>query len=262
MLRLLGLVIAVLAVASMLPSRAEADPTTDKNAAIEELLEWALINEQLANDIEEALQTPDAYVFVLESGWGGIFPVTVPKQKVDAFVGYLQVQNLLHPETLDQQIPKAAKAVNLDEWVVKLILEDRKAVLATGGAAVAHEKLRQAAEKTRPDIDAFVKQLNEEADALVADAQKIGGISSWPPTNESTGGNIFSPVQVGGVTVDYCLSFAVDCGQPVADQFCQNNGFKKATSFEWTYMHPTRTLRSGESCDADYCGGFTSITCE
>lgn len=259
--RFLGLsVMALLCALALRP--ATADPTTDKNAAIEELLEWALVNDQLAEDIEEALTTPDAYVFVVESAWEGIFPLVVNKQQVDTFVGYLQVQNLLNPETIDQQIPKAARAVGLDEWVVKQILEDRKAVLATGGAAVAHEKLRQAAEKARPDIDAYVKQLRAEADALVAEAQKIGGISSWPPTKESGTANVFSPVEVGGVTVDYCLSFAADCGQPVADQFCQNNGFTKATSFEWQYMHPTRTLRSGESCDADYCGGFTKIVCE
>jgi hypothetical protein len=68
-------------------------------------------------------------------------------------------------------------------------------------------------------------------------------------------------VEIGGVTVDRCLSCATDCGQPAADQFCKNNGFTKATSFAWQHMRPTRTLR-GESCDADFCGGFTSITCE
>lgn len=261
MLRALGLAIATLALA-WVPDAA-ADPTTDKNAAIEELLDWALVTDQLATDIEEALRTPDAYVFVVESGFEGIYPVAIQKQKVDTFVGYLQVENLLHPDTIDQAIPKAARAVGLDPWVVKLILEDRNAVLATGGAAVAHGKLRQAADKARPDIEAYVQQLRGEADQMVAEAQQIGGLSTWPPTKDkATGANVFSPVEVGGVTVDYCLKFSVDCGQPVADLFCKNNGYQKAQSFEWQYMHPTRTLQSGESCDADYCGGFTKIVCE
>jgi hypothetical protein len=241
---------------------AAADPAADRNDAIEELLHWAMINDQRAAEIEEALQTPDAYVFLVEAGFEGIFPVTITKQQIDSFVGYLQVQNIMHPGTLDQAIPKAARAMDLGEWVVKLIMADRAAILATGGAAVAHEKLRKAAEESRPGIEDHVKALKAEADQLIAEAQQVGGISSWPPAKDSVGGNVFSPVEVGGVTVDYCLSFATDCGMPVADEFCRLQGFSKARGFDWQYMKPTKTLRSGETCDADYCGGFTSITCE
>jgi hypothetical protein len=179
MLRFLGMFVVLLACTLALRAApAAADPTTDKNAAIQELLDWAMIYERQYKDLEAAVQTPDAYVFLLESGWEGTVAVAITKEQVDKFVGYLQVQNLLHPDTLDQQIPKAARALGLNDWAVKLILEDRKAVLATGGAAVAHEKLRQAAEKDRPNIEAYAEQLATEAEALIAEAEKIGGISS------------------------------------------------------------------------------------
>jgi len=240
-----------------LPAAALADATTDKAAAIEALEGQALVYSNFADEIAETLSKADTYVFGDPfNEWVGL--VTVTKQQVDAFVGYLQVENLLHPGQLDAATLKAANALKINKQIAELILQDRAAVLATGGAANAHERLRKISDQNRAALADTVKQLRQEADDLVSESVALDADIPWPPKAD----NVFSPVQVNGVTVDYCLSFATDCGQPVADTWCVALGYKHAKSFEWTYMHPTKTLSSGETCDADYCGGFTSITCE
>lgn len=35
-----------------------------------------------------------------------------------------------------------------------------------------------------------------------------------------------------GIKVDWCASFASNCGKPAADAFCQKVGFEKATDFD------------------------------
>jgi hypothetical protein len=76
------------------------------------------------------------------------------------------------------------------------------------------------------------------------------------------GGTTISPATDGGVTVDDCLNWATNRGQPVAEECRPRQGYRGASASTSAYLHPARTLRSGETCDADFRGGLTRVTCE
>jgi hypothetical protein len=71
-----------------------------------------------------------------------------------------------------------------------------------------------------------------------------------------------------GRQLDYCMTWAKDCGQPVADAFCREQGFSK--SLYWkksTYyaQQPTLLIGTGELCDpakGNSCNYFGVITCQ
>jgi len=245
---------------SMPASPVLADAVTDREAAIQTLTEQADAMEAFAAEIHAALQNPTAYPFLYDSILGPSM-VVLERATVDKFVGYLQVENLLHPGTLDAaRINKAAAALGIPGDLVKVILGDDQAVLWQQGSAGAHERLQKLAGEVRPKLETYVLELLAEVKAVDESIDQIAGASTWPPPKAS--GNVFSPVQVGGVTMDYCLSFATTCGQAAADEFCRRQSFTRAASFDWSYTRPTRTLGSGETCDQEGCGGFTRITCE
>jgi hypothetical protein len=71
----------------------------------------------------------------------------------------------------------------------------------------------------------------------------------------------------GCIPVDNCREFARDCGQPAADLFCQQHGFRRATSFHVTDTHKTIILSTSEICETQIiqppqvCGMFDTVTC-
>lgn len=260
-MRILASVLVALLFAALQPRLAFADVLSDKQAAATLLAEQADLYATKALEIADDLTSEDRYVVYYDTMLVGKAVGTITKEQVDALVGYLQVESAMNRGVLDdKKIAQAVKALDIDLFIADFLLQDRATLVAKGGAAAAHDKLRKQAEALRPEIEAYAEELYAEAKKKYAQAEEVAGLSSWPPTGPAE--NVFSPVEVGGVTVDYCLSFATDCGMPVADEFCRLQGFKKARGFDWQYMKPTKTLRSGETCDADYCGGFTSITCE
>jgi hypothetical protein len=70
-----------------------------------------------------------------------------------------------------------------------------------------------------------------------------------------------------GRQLDYCTTFAKDCGKPVADTFCRNNGYSH--SIYWRKSpalatKPTRLIGTDELCDprrGNICNNFGIITC-
>lgn len=72
-----------------------------------------------------------------------------------------------------------------------------------------------------------------------------------------------------GYALDWCKSFAVDCGQAAADHFCEAKGFDKAMAFEGPEAMPeadgiaTVLPFQGSCCSTEFhnCDTFASITC-
>jgi hypothetical protein len=75
----------------------------------------------------------------------------------------------------------------------------------------------------------------------------------------------FDNPQVDGMPMDQCLGFAVDCGQPAADYFCDMNGYPSAS--DWGIENSpsdTKTLKTKEICDTSQwiCDKFSFIECD
>jgi hypothetical protein len=64
-----------------------------------------------------------------------------------------------------------------------------------------------------------------------------------------------------GAAVDWCATYAANCGAGGAALFCQQHGFGSALS--WKTFHPGRTfvLGSNEYCNGSFCTGFSFIRC-
>ena len=100
--------------------------------------------------------------------------------------------------------------------------------------------------------------------ALASLPASAAGPSSQPPTS-------VVPVQYGfqhfeypthrGAIIDWCASWATNCGWAGAHQFCQMRGFARAV--RWRTFRPGRTyvIGSGQFCDGNDCQGFLSVDC-
>jgi hypothetical protein len=65
-----------------------------------------------------------------------------------------------------------------------------------------------------------------------------------------------------GRRLDRCLSYAQNCDEPAATEFCRRNQYQKAIEWKWGPSPHTRTL-FGQNCDTPTnCGGFIYIVCE
>jgi hypothetical protein len=67
-----------------------------------------------------------------------------------------------------------------------------------------------------------------------------------------------------GLALDWCRSWATDCGKPAADTWCQKKGFDSAAGFsKWNDAgEPTRVISSNQICDDASCDSFTKISCQ
>jgi hypothetical protein len=69
--------------------------------------------------------------------------------------------------------------------------------------------------------------------------------------------------KVGGRRLDWCLTWATDCGQAAADYFCKKRGHEEATAFQIAAdIGKTRIMKTGQKCTDPSCDGFKFITCE
>ena len=66
-----------------------------------------------------------------------------------------------------------------------------------------------------------------------------------------------------GHLLDWCLTWAADCGKPAADKYCQSGGYDKSIGFtKWDNPgQSTRLIGSNQVCDEAECDGFQSIQC-
>jgi hypothetical protein len=74
----------------------------------------------------------------------------------------------------------------------------------------------------------------------------------------------FERPRIGGMRLDYCLTWASNCGQPAANAFCERRGFDAAIEYSHApnvgVYEPTRLI-TGRVCEWDFCAGFHFITC-
>jgi hypothetical protein len=85
--------------------------------------------------------------------------------------------------------------------------------------------------------------------------------SPAPPTR-----HVFRNPMVKQYRLDWCYTWAADCGQGAADAFCRSKGLQRAKSFEQDpdigRRSPTYVLGTGQICDEGFCDGFKFIECE
>ena len=76
--------------------------------------------------------------------------------------------------------------------------------------------------------------------------------------------NFFSP-QVEDARLAFCLQSSDECGKPVADAWCQANGFDEAVLFQRAEVRggvlATMYPDTGARCDAEICTSFYQIKC-
>lgn len=75
---------------------------------------------------------------------------------------------------------------------------------------------------------------------------------------------IFGGPTVGGVPLDFCLTFGAGCGEEAARYFCQAlQGFANVSEYQLAGQYANRTYipSSGTFCEDKNCQTFESITC-
>jgi hypothetical protein len=97
-------------------------------------------------------------------------------------------------------------------------------------------------------------------------AALAGAVMLHTATASAEGGvrNFFAP-QYQDARVAFCLQSSDACGKPVADAWCQVNGYDEAVLFQreeipgdvLATMYPD----TGERCNDDTCTGFHQIKC-
>lgn len=72
----------------------------------------------------------------------------------------------------------------------------------------------------------------------------------------------FGPT-LDGQRIAFCLQSDEECGKPVADAWCQSQGFDKALLFERDLTAALHVLHmdTGLSCSGEVCTGFRQIKC-
>ena len=74
----------------------------------------------------------------------------------------------------------------------------------------------------------------------------------------------FPRPRIDGMRLDWCLTWARDCGRPAANAFCERRGFEAAMDFSNEpnvgVREPTRLI-TGQICNGDFCNGFGFIAC-
>ena len=83
------------------------------------------------------------------------------------------------------------------------------------------------------------------------------------PGPASAGEATFDNPKVNGHALDYCRSWAKDCGMPAADAWCKKAGYKRALRFgvRWD-SPPTIVIRSGKICNQPFCDRISFVVCE
>jgi hypothetical protein len=95
-----------------------------------------------------------------------------------------------------------------------------------------------------------------------------GATALTPGTTPPTGGAApylpgsgFHNPTANGAAVDWCATYATNCGAGGATLFCQQHGF--ANALHWTTFRPGRTfvLGSNQFCNGSFCTGFSFVRC-
>jgi hypothetical protein len=71
----------------------------------------------------------------------------------------------------------------------------------------------------------------------------------------------FDRPMMEGAIVDTCVAWAYNCGQGGADQFCRQQGYRTALSWDRFYPGRTYVIGSQRICEGNNCGGFSYVVC-
>ncbi len=72
---------------------------------------------------------------------------------------------------------------------------------------------------------------------------------------------VFDHPRENGAIIDHCVTWATDCGQAGADQFCRSKGHKRAVIFETYPAKRTYVIGSRQTCEGPHCVGFAKVVC-
>ena len=72
--------------------------------------------------------------------------------------------------------------------------------------------------------------------------------------------------RTGGLRLDWCKYWSVQCGRPAANTFCRTRGYRYATSWRKAvdvgrFGIRTRVIGSGQICNGNFCDSFRWIRC-
>lgn len=74
--------------------------------------------------------------------------------------------------------------------------------------------------------------------------------------------DIYNEPREGGAPLDWCVSYAHDCGWPAANRFCRQMGFPRAT--KWGVYHPGESyvpLGNNHYCRGPQCKALRDVEC-
>lgn len=112
---------------------------------------------------------------------------------------------------------------------------------------------------------------------FVSVALSLGIALAAPPASQAMTANPPSPVAAhviladydiyeapreGGAPLDWCVSYAHDCGSPAAERFCRQMGFPHAAKFD--SYHPGQTyipLGDNHYCNGPQCTALRNVEC-
>lgn len=101
-------------------------------------------------------------------------------------------------------------------------------------------------------VNAHLKR--ETAGIAFMSTTKTGSVTSFRNPMYDCGG--------APAAVDVCRSWASECGEPAAQEFCRRQGFNHAIDFRTTTgRSPTWVPVSQRLCLGDNCGSFAEISC-
>lgn len=86
-------------------------------------------------------------------------------------------------------------------------------------------------------------------------------LAQVPPTTPVAAGRMFDNPQINGVAVDICETWATNCGQGGADQYCRTQGYGRALSFQRSNPGRTYVIGNQQICEGAYCTGFSQVMC-
>jgi hypothetical protein len=125
-----------------------------------------------------------------------------------------------------------------------------------------------------PDIDADAARVLTEPGMVLQGPGDVGMLKQYPddaaaapvdgfePPREVELPTEFTSPRINGLAVDYCLTWAQNCGKPAADAFCQSQGFAKSEGHQVLRdAPPTIVIGDGAICREPYCARMISISC-
>lgn len=73
---------------------------------------------------------------------------------------------------------------------------------------------------------------------------------------------LHNPRWSNGIAVDWCLTWASNCGWPAAHNYCRWRGYSQAAGYTVVRTGYTYVAGANQVCRAPYCTAFSSVTCQ